>query len=132
MAYDEGVADRLRSALLRARPKDPVDERKMFGGIALMVGGNMCCGVIGAELVVRVGEAGADEALRQPHARPMDFTGRPMRSFVYVASPGFASDAALDAWVLRGLAGAREAPPKKKSGPAKRPARPAATRARAG
>lgn len=115
MAYDEGVADRLRRAMIRAEPGAPVDERKMFGGIALLVGGSMCCGVIGAELVVRVGEAGADEALRQPHARPMDFTGRPMRSFVYVAPAGFAGEAELDAWVARGLAGAREAPPRARS-----------------
>lgn len=124
MAYDEGVAARLRSAMLRARPAEPVDERKMFGGVALMVGGNMACGVIGAELVVRVAEADADAALRRPHARAMDFTGRPMRGFLYVAPPGFMSEPELDAWVALALAGARAAPKKKAA--AVKPRAPAA------
>lgn len=119
MAYDERVAGRLRAAVLRARPAEPVDERKMFGGVALLLGGSMACGVIGDELVVRVAPQAADAALRRPHARPMDFTGKPMRGFVYVAPAGFEAEAELDAWVATGLAGARAAPAKKK--PASKP-----------
>lgn len=117
--YDERVAERLRAALIRARPAEPVDERKMFGGLALMVGGNMACGVIGGELVVRVAEADAAGALRRPYARPMDFTGRPMRGFLYVAPAGFAGEAELDGWVALALAGARAAPAKRPKGPPK-------------
>jgi TfoX/Sxy family transcriptional regulator of competence genes len=128
MAHDEAVARRLRSALVRARPAEPVDERKMFGGLALMVGGSMACGVLGDELVIRVAEADAAAALRRAHARPMDFTGRPMRGFLYVAPAGFASDEDLDGWVALALAGARAAA--KRPGAAKsRTRRPAPRRA---
>ncbi len=113
MSYDRHTADRLRSAVMRAGPEEPIDERFMFGGVTLLLGGCMACGVLGEDLVVRVGKAGLAEALRQPHARPMDFTGKPLASFVYVAPAGFASDAALDRWVAAGLAGARAASEKK-------------------
>jgi len=61
----------------------------MFGGIAFMLNGNMCCGVTNDDLMVRVGADGLEDALDQPNARPMDFTGRPMKGFVFVdAGPG--------------------------------------------
>lgn len=111
MAYDESLAERLRSALLRTSPRDgeQIDERKMFGGIALLLDNCMACGVIGRDLVVRTGAAAAAEALRRPHARPMDFTGKPLTGFVYVDPAGLVTEAELDAWVAAGLAGAREA-----------------------
>lgn len=109
MPYDHTTADRLRTALLRVPTDAPIDERKMFGGLAIMVGGSMACGVIGDDLVVRVGPDAAADALARPHTRPMDFTGKPLSGFVYVARPGFTADADLDAWVARGLAGARRA-----------------------
>lgn len=113
MAYDEWLAERLRAAVLRSEPRgdEHLDERKMFGGVTLLVNGCMACGVIGRDLVVRTGAA-TDRALARPHARPMDFTGKPLRGFVYVAGPGFSSDADLDAWVALGLAGARNHPKK--------------------
>ena len=77
MAYDEELADRVRD-LLASTPN--VRERKMFGGLAFMIAGNMACGIVGTDLMLRVGEDGADAALDQPHVRPMDFTHRPMRS----------------------------------------------------
>ena len=117
MPYDVRLAERLRAAVIRARPAEPVDERKMFGGLALMLGGNMACGVIGSDLVVRVAEADADGALRRPHARPMDFTGRPMRGFLYVAPDGLVREEELDGWVALALAGARAAPAKRPKGP---------------
>jgi hypothetical protein len=85
----------------------------MFGCLAFLVGGHMCMGISGGNLMVRTGEAGHAEALGQPHARPMDFTGRPMKGFVFVSPAGYESDAALQAWLDRGLRFVRTLPPKK-------------------
>jgi TfoX/Sxy family transcriptional regulator of competence genes len=101
MAYDETVANRVRQALSK---HGDFDERRMFGGLAFMVRGHMCCGVVGSELMVRVGPEGHAKALALPHAREMDFTGRPLTGMVYVAAAGFNTAKALDAWVGRGLA----------------------------
>ena len=109
MAYDEGVAQRLREAL---SDEDGVVEKKMFGGIAFMHRGNMCCGVVGDELMLRVGADAYDAAIGEPHARPMDFTGRPMRGMLYVGTDGFESDEALAAWLLRATAFTKTLPPK--------------------
>lgn len=109
MAYDEGVAQRLREVL---GEEDGVVEKKMFGGIAFMLHGNMCCGVVGEELMVRVGPEAHDDALAEPHARPMDFTGRPMKGMIYVGVRGFESDADLEAWVARGTSFAQSLPKK--------------------
>ena len=88
MTLDDTVAGRVR----RAMAKFPgVVERRMFGGLVFMLGGHMCCGVLGDELMVRVGREAYAAALARPHARPMDFTGRPLTGFVYVAPPGCAS-----------------------------------------
>ena len=73
----------------------------MFGGLAFMVSGNMCCGVVGGELMARVGPEQYEEALQEPYAREMDFTGKPMKGFVYVGVQGFVSDEDLKAWVVR-------------------------------
>ena len=100
MAYDEKLAERLRK-IFATHPA--AAEKKMFGGLAMMVHGNMCCGVVGSDLMVRVGADGYEEALSQPHARPMDFTGRPMKGFVFVDGAGIATDANLEAWVKRAL-----------------------------
>ena len=97
MAYDEGLAQRLREAL----SDRPVVEKKMFGGLAFMLQGNMCCGVNDDELMARVGPDAYEESLAQAHARPMDITGRPLKGYVYVASPGFEDDRDLEAWVER-------------------------------
>ena len=101
MSYDETLANRIRRALER---RDDVVEKKMFGGLCFMVAGAMCCGLTKADLMVRVGPAQHDDALAQPHARPMDFTGRPMRGMVFVAPEGVRTDAALERWVARALA----------------------------
>lgn len=98
MAFDEGVLRRLR-ALFEGRTD--VVEKKMFGGIAFMVSGHMCCGVVGNELMARVGPEQYEMALRKPYAREMDFTGRPLKGFVYVGVQGFASDEDLETWVER-------------------------------
>jgi TfoX/Sxy family transcriptional regulator of competence genes len=109
MAYDEGLADRVRDALaLRA----DLSERKMFGGIAFMLGGNMAVGVIGEELMVRLGPADAERALGEAHVRPMDFTGRPARGMVFVAPEATSTDEGLGEWVDAGADFASSLPPK--------------------
>ena len=109
MAYDEGLAQRIREALADA---DGLSERRMFGGIAFMLHGNMAVGISGDELMVRVGPEAYDDALAQPHARVFDMTGRVMRGWVVVAAEGIADDAALGEWVRRGADYARSLPPK--------------------
>ena len=100
MAYDEELAERIRRALAG---RQGVSEKKMFGGIAFMLRGNMFCGIVRDDLMVRVGLERHEEALAQPHARPMDFTGRPMRGMVYVGPEGCRTDEALKRWVEQGL-----------------------------
>lgn len=100
MAYDEGLAQRLRKHL---GEREDLVERRMFGGLAFMLAGHMACGVIGDRLMVRVGPEHYEQALRRPHAREMDFTGRPLKGFVFVEPPGFADDEDLKAWIEQGL-----------------------------
>ena len=109
MAYDEDLANRVREQLAG---EEGVIEKAMFGGIAFMLGGNMAVGISGDELMVRVGPERDDEALEQPHTRPFDMTGRPMKGWILVGAPGVEGDAALGAWVERGVAVARSLPPK--------------------
>ena len=109
MAYDEGLAQRIRETLADA---DGLSERRMFGGIAFMLHGNMAVGISGDELMVRVGPEAYEDALAQPHARVFDMTGRVMRGWVVVAAAGIADDGALDVWVRRGADYARSLPPK--------------------
>jgi|SRR6516162_1520561 hypothetical protein len=109
MPFDETLAGRLRPLF---RGKYSVKEKRMFGGLAFMINGHMCCGIVGKDLVVRTGPDGFEQALRRPHARPMDFTGRPMKGFVYVAPPGYRSDRDLKSWTRRGLDFVLGQPPK--------------------
>ena len=109
MAYDESLADRVRDAL---SARADLSERKMFGGIAFMVGGNMAVGVIEDDLMVRLDPADAEQALTEPHTRPMDFTGKPMRGMLFVDSEGMASDEDLAGWVDAGADFAASLPPK--------------------
>lgn len=109
MAYDEGLAERVREVIAA---RAALSERKMFGGIAWMLHGNMAVGIVGDDLMVRVGPNGHEAALEAPHARPMDFSGRPMKGYVYVAPPGVAADKDLAAWVARGADFAETLPPK--------------------
>lgn len=78
-----------------------MSEKKMFGGLAFMLNGSMCCGVIQNLLVVRVGADNYENALSEPHTRPMDFTGKPMKGYVYVEPEGYASDEELRKWLDR-------------------------------
>jgi hypothetical protein len=108
VAYDEDLAWRVRAVL---PPGGAVTERQMFGGLAFMLGGHMFCGVVRESLMVRLGPDGAGRALDQPHVRPMDFTGRPMKGMVFV-DPGGLRGAALGEWVAAAAAFARALPPK--------------------
>ena len=72
----------------------------MFGGVAYMVNGKMCCGVVKSDLVLRLGPQRVEAALMQPHTRPMDFTGKPMKSMIYVESAGTDADSDLEKWLL--------------------------------
>ena len=103
MAYDEKLAGRIRALL---KGKRGIAERKMFGGIAFLLRGKMCCGVLDADLVARVGAEGYRKALKQCGARPMDFTGRALTGFVYVAPAATRTARGLRHWVERCLASA--------------------------
>lgn len=109
MAYDETLATRIRRGL---RGRSDVVEKHMFGGVAFMIRGHMACGVVGSRLMVRIDPSAAEDLLRKPHARPMDFTGRPMRGFLFVDPPGIATAVSLRSWVGRAAQYA-EAQPKK-------------------
>jgi len=100
MSYDEQLAARVRKVLSK---RTDVVEKKMFGGLCFMVHGAMCCGLTKADFMVRIGPAHYDDALAEAHARPMDFTGRPLAGMVYVAPEGLRSAAALSKWVERGV-----------------------------
>ena len=109
MPYDEGLAERIR-ALVEDDPR--IQEKMMFGGVAFLVDGSMSVGIIRDELMVRVGPDAYAEALKRPHARVMDFTGRPMRGFVQVGTEGFEEDGELAAWVVAGISYAASQPAK--------------------
>lgn len=111
MAYDEALADRIRDVLA---PRSEVSEREMFGGIAFMIAGNMACGVIGEDLMVRLGAEDAERALIEPHVRPMDFTGKPMKTAIYVDPEGIADEESLVSWVEAGADLAASLPSKAK------------------
>jgi TfoX/Sxy family transcriptional regulator of competence genes len=115
MAYDEGLADRVRALLPAA---EPVTERQMFGGLAFMLRGHMFCGIVKDALMVRLGPEAAERALNQPQVRPMDFTGRPMKGMVFVDPAGLHGPQ-LRQWVAAAAEYARGLPPR----PANRPSR---------
>src|SRR6266550_4221497 len=122
MSYDEKTADRVRRIL---STRGDFIERKMFGGLCFMVSGSMCCGLSSTALMIRVGPDGYEKALALPHARPMDFTGRPLTGMVYVDPAGYQTDAALAKWVQRGIDFVSGRPVKKSASarPRKRPAK---------
>jgi len=109
MPYNRDIADRVRAALKRVRG---VSEQKMFGGIAFMIDGHMCCGVLNDDLVLRLGNDAVLTALDQDHTRPMDFTGKVLKSMIYIEPPGFADDAALKMWLDKARRFARSLPAK--------------------
>ena len=99
VAYNEELAERVRTALA---DRTDVEEKKMFGGLSFMVAGQMCCGVLKNDLVVRIEPAEFDTLVAQPHVRAFDFSGRPMQGMVYVDSSGLTDAEVLQTWVQRG------------------------------
>jgi TfoX/Sxy family transcriptional regulator of competence genes len=108
MAYDEGLAERVRGLL----SDYSIQEKKMFGGLAFMINGNMACGLIKEDFMVRVGPEKYEEVLGKPHTRKMEFTGRPMKGFIVVDAEGYEDDKSLARWVKQGMNYARSLPAK--------------------
>jgi TfoX/Sxy family transcriptional regulator of competence genes len=96
MAYDDKLAGRIRELLSRRKG---LVEKKMFGGIAFMLRDHMCCGVHQEHLIVRVGPDQYETLLKEPHARPMDITGRPLKGFLFIGPGGYRTDKRLAEWV---------------------------------
>ena len=106
MAYDDDLADRIREVM----PADAeVTERKMFGGLAFLLSGHMFAGVVGSELMVRIGYEAAQRALELDHVREMDFTGKPMKNMIFVEPAGLRGPA-LERWVVAAADHARALP----------------------
>lgn len=134
MAYDERLESRIRDVMEHDGTEYVC--KYMFGGVAFMVGGRMTVGIVKDDLMVKVGAAGHEAALRKRHVRPMDFTGKPSKGMVYVAAAGIRSSAELAEWVRGAVAYAasqpvREATPKKmsKTATTKRVSKKATTKA---
>ena len=109
MAYDEGVAQRVRE-LISDQPG--YEEKKMFGGIGFLIHGNMACGVIRDDLIIRVGGEKYTDALLKPHVELFDITGREMTGCVIVKEPGYRTDQDLEDWTSQGVAYALTLPAK--------------------
>jgi len=99
MTFNEELAGRVRK---RLAGKKGLTEKKMFGGLAFMLNGNMCCGVHGGELIVRLDPARTDNALVEPHTRIFDLSGRPMRGWILVNPAGLVDEPALAKWLSLG------------------------------
>ncbi len=109
MAYDEILTDRIRKQLRRRKG---LVEKKMFGGVCFLVNGNMCCGVIGNELIIRVKPEQASSLLTRKGTRVFDFTGKPSKNMLYIGHNVLQSDAELKEWLTVSLNYARSLPPK--------------------
>jgi TfoX/Sxy family transcriptional regulator of competence genes len=109
MPYDDFLASRIRAAL---GPLPNLEEKKMFGGVCVLINGNMACGVYKDDLIVRVGTENYQEALSRPHTKFFDITGKALKGWVMVEPQGCATESALKAWVEQGLAFARSLPGK--------------------
>ena len=109
MAYDEGLAQRVRELI---RGHRGYEEKKMFGGIGFLLRGNMACGVIRDDLIVRVGAENYTDALLKPHVELFDITGRAMKGWIIVKEPGYHNDQNLEALTSQGVAYALTLPAK--------------------
>jgi TfoX/Sxy family transcriptional regulator of competence genes len=111
MAYDEKLSNRVRAIL---KDQSALVEKKMFGGLAYMSQGKMFAGILNSDLVVRVGPDANDTALKELHTRPMDFTGKPMKGYIYVSPDGVKTPAQLRKWLMRGQKFVASLPPAKR------------------
>ena len=110
MAFNDKLADRIRKQLAGQKG---LTEKKMFGGIGFLLNGNMCCGVIGEDLVLRLDPAQTGEALAHKHTRIFDFSGKPMKGWIYVGPKAVETESDLKGWVEIGLKYAASLPSKK-------------------
>lgn len=109
MPYNQELADRVRKVLKRRKG---YAEKNMFGGICFLINGNMCCGVEKSRLMLRVGPQQYESCLKLPYAKKMDFTGKPLKGFLFITQKGIESDEELKTWVERGLAFVKTLPKK--------------------
>ncbi|MDX1441198.1 MAG: TfoX/Sxy family protein [Nitrosopumilaceae archaeon] len=100
MTYNEDLAKKIRESI---KGKRNINEKKMFGGLAFLRKGKIFCGIVKDDLMVRVGPENYEKALSKPHSRPMDFTGKPMRGFVYVSPKGYKNTNSLTKWISVGF-----------------------------
>ena len=100
MAYNEGLAQRVRVLL---EGKSGLEEKKMFGGVCFLLNGNMACGILNESLIVRVGPEKYENALKLPHIREFDITGKPMKGWVMVSAEGHDTIKSLSYWVEQGV-----------------------------
>jgi TfoX/Sxy family transcriptional regulator of competence genes len=108
MAYNQKLAERIRLQL----DGIPFVEKKMFGGVGFLVGGNMACGVNKNDLIVRVDPERHATLLKKPHTKPFDLTGKPMKGWLLVEAEGCKTEKQLTAWVKEGVGFASTLPPK--------------------
>ena len=109
MPYNTILEEKIDAA---AKRWQYMEKKKMFGGVGFMVQGNMACGVIGDNLVVRIGAENSEAALAHPYSRPFDFSGKPMAGWVYVEPAGVVADSDLRGWIAQGVAFAQSLPAK--------------------
>jgi TfoX/Sxy family transcriptional regulator of competence genes len=109
VAYDEALATRVRGILGGG---EGLAEKKMFGGLAFLVNGNMACGVHDDELILRLDPGEGEKALADPHVRMFDMTGRPMKGWLLIGPEAIATDGDLRSWVEKGVEFAGSLPPK--------------------
>jgi TfoX/Sxy family transcriptional regulator of competence genes len=109
MAYNEKLSQKVQDLLLQI---PGIEGKKMFGGIGFLLHGNMACGILNDDLIIRVGPDSYEDALGMPHTRVFDTTGRAMKGWVMVAKAGYSSDGDLATWVQRGVAFASTLPEK--------------------
>jgi len=109
VAFDEQLAERIRASLGKRRG---IVEKKMFGGIGFLLNGNMCVGVHQTDLIVRLAPDETDAAFKQPHTRPFDLTGRPMKGWILVEPAGLKTPARLSKWIEMAASYAGSLPPK--------------------
>lgn len=109
MAFDEGLAERIRTLL---QNQNEVQEKKMFGGLCFMVAKHMCCGIVGEKLMARVGPQNYESCLSKNFVSEMDFTGKPMKGMIYVKSDGISEDEDLSYWLKLCLEFIDSLPPK--------------------
>jgi TfoX/Sxy family transcriptional regulator of competence genes len=110
MAFDNNLADRIRKQLAQQKG---LTEKRMFGGIGFLLNGNMCCGVLGAEVIIRFDPEQTEKVLTHKHTRIFDFSGRPMKGWIFVGTQAVETESDLKHWLQIGLKYAKSLPSKK-------------------